>query len=148
VALRPRLSAGLPKISNFNMPNMARRNKRNESRIRNTTGSCLSNQTDSVKDLLSKLTPNLKRVTEQVHRQDFWRDWLDTHLPAEITGKLTGIVERDGTLVIFAESPAWSARLRFAVQEIEAQIRAAKPGITAVSVRVLPRGAREILTGR
>jgi hypothetical protein len=142
VALRPRLSAGLPKISKFNMPNMAQRNKRDGSRIRSTNGSRLSNQTDSVKDLLAKLTPNLKRVTDQVHRQDFWRDWLEKHLPTEISGKLTGIVERDGILVIFAESPAWSARLRFAVQEIEAQIRAAKPGITEVSVRVLPRGAK------
>jgi hypothetical protein len=121
---------------------MAQRNKRDGSRIRSTDGSRLSNRTDSVKDLLAKLTPNLKRVTDQVHRQDFWKDWLEKHLPAEIGGKLTGIVERDGILVIFAESPAWSARLRFAVQEIEAQIRAAKPGITEVSVRVLPRGAK------
>jgi hypothetical protein len=121
---------------------MARRNKRDGSRIRSTTGSRLSNQTDSVKDLLAKLTPNLKRVTEQAHRQDFWKDWLEKHLPKEISGKLTGFVERDGILVIFAESPAWSARLRFAVQEIEGQIRAAKPGITEVSVRVFPRGAK------
>jgi hypothetical protein len=84
----------------------------------------------------------LKRVTDQAHRQDFWRDWLDTYLPVEIRGKLTGVVERDGTLVIFAESPAWSARLRFAVQELEAQILGAKPGITAVHVRVLPRGGQ------
>jgi hypothetical protein len=132
----------LPNISNFNMPNMAQRNKRDGSRIRSTGGSRLSNQTDSVKDLLAKLTPNLKRVTDQTHRQDFWRGWLETRLTAEILGKLTGIVERDGILVIFAESPAWSARLRFAVQEIEAEILAAKPGITEVSVRVLPRGAK------
>jgi hypothetical protein len=124
------------------MPNMAHRNKRDGSRIRSTTGSHLSNQTDSVKDLLAKLTPNLKRVTDQVQRQDFWRTWLENHLPAEISGKLTGVVERDGILVIFAESPAWSARLRFAVQDIEARILAAKPGVTAVNVRVLPRGAK------
>ncbi len=124
------------------MPNMAHRNKRGESRNRSPTGSRLSNQTDSVKDLLAKLTPNLKRVTEQVHRQDFWREWLESHLSLEICSKLTGVVEREGALVIFAESPAWSARLRFAVQEIEAQILAAKPGINAVSVRVLPRGAK------
>jgi len=36
VALRPRLSAGLPKISHFNMPNMARRNKRDGSGFRTT----------------------------------------------------------------------------------------------------------------
>jgi Dna[CI] antecedent DciA-like protein len=124
------------------MPNMPRRNKHDGSQIRNTSGSRLSNQTDSVKDLLAKLTPTLKRVTEQVHQQDFWRDWLGAHLTAEISGKLTGAVERDGTLVIFAESPAWSARLRFYVQEIKPQILAAKQGITDVSVRVLPRGAK------
>jgi len=88
------------------------------------------------------LTPGLKRVTEQVRGQDFWRAWLQDHLTAEICGKLTGVVERDGTLVIFAESPAWSARLRFFVQEIKPQILAAKPGITDVTIRVLPRGAK------
>ena len=124
------------------MPKMTRRNKRNESRIGSINGSRLSNPTDSVKQILSNLTGGLKRVSDQRHRQDFWREWLDAHLPAEITGKITGIVERDGTLVIFAESAAWSARLRFATQEIEDQIRAAKSGVTAVSVRVLPRGAQ------
>ena len=122
------------------MPKLPRRNKRDGSRIRSTGGSRLSNQTDSVKEILSKLTPGLKRVADQGQRQDFWRRWLDTYLPVEIRGKLTGVVERDRTLVIFAESPALSARLRYAVQEIEAQILGAKPGITAVIVRVLPRG--------
>jgi len=126
----------------MNMPNMARRNKRGGSRIQAPTGSRPSNQTDSVKDLLAKLTPGLMRVSEQTHRQDFWRSWLEKNLPLEIRGKLTGVVEREGTLVIFAESPAWSARLRYAVQEIESQILGAKPGINSVTVRVLPRGQR------
>jgi hypothetical protein len=124
------------------MPKMTRRNKRDGSRIRGTNGSRLSNQTDSVKKLLSKLTPNLKRVTAQVARQNFWRDWLDTHLPQGIREKLTGVVEREGVLVIFTESAAWSARLRYLVQEMEAQIRAADPKIIEVNVRVLPRGAK------
>ena len=124
------------------MPNMARRNKRGESRIRNTSSSRVSNRTDSVKDLLANLTPGLKRVTEKAQRQRYWEPWLEAHLPAEFAGKLTGVVEREGTLVIFAESPAWSARLRFAVRDIEAQIRAAAPSLTAISVRVLPRGAK------
>ena len=124
------------------MPSMTQRNKRGESRIRNTNGSRLSNPTDSVKQILSKLTPALKRVSEQTHRRDFWRDWVDAHFPAEITGKITGIVERDGVLVLFAESAAWSARLRFAVEEMKSQILAAKSGVTEVNVRVLPRGAK------
>ena len=121
---------------------MTRRNKRNESRIRNTNGSRLSNPTDSVKELLSKLTPGLKRVSEQTQRRDFWRDWIDVHFPAEITGKITGIVERDGVLVLFAESAVWSARLRFTVEEMKTQILAAKTGLTEVNVRVLPRGQK------
>jgi hypothetical protein len=124
------------------MPKLPRRNKRDGSRIPSVAGSRLSNQTDSVKALLSKMTPGLKRVTDQSERQDFWRRWLDTYLPLEMRGKLTGVVERDGILIIFAESPAWSARLRYAVQEIEAQILKAKPGITSVNIRVLPRGEK------
>jgi hypothetical protein len=122
------------------MPKMTPRNKRNGSRIRDTTSSRLSNQTGSVKELLSKLTPGLKRVSDQARRQGFWRDWMDAHLPLEIRGKLTGVVEREGVLVIFTESAAWSARLRYVIQEMEAQIRAADPKITEVNVRVLPRG--------
>lgn len=121
---------------------MTRRNKRDESRIRSTAGSRLSNQTDSVKAILAKLTPTLKRVTTQVSRQDFWRNWLETHLPEEIRGKMTGVVEREGVLVLFAESAAWSARLRYFVLEMESQIRSVDPGITAINVRVLPRGAK------
>ena len=88
------------------------------------------------------MTPTLKRVTAQVSRQDFWRNWLEAHLPEEIRGKITGVVERDGVLVLFAESAAWSARLRYFVLEMESQVRAADPGITAINVRVLPRGAK------
>ena len=121
---------------------MTRRNKRNESRFRNTKEPRLSNATDSVKELLSKLTPGLRRVSEQTQRRDFWRDWIDAHFPAEITGKITGIVERDGVLVLFAESAVWSARLRFTVEELKSQILAAKTGLTEVNVRVLPRGAK------
>jgi predicted nucleic acid-binding Zn ribbon protein len=121
---------------------MEQRNKRRESRIRRVAGSRPSNSTDSVKDLLAKLTPTLTRVTDQAARQTFWRRWLGAHLPAEMAEKLTGVVEREGVLVIFAESSAWSARLRYAVQEIEAQIRASSPGVTEVSVRVLPRGSK------
>ncbi|HVY79772.1 MAG TPA: hypothetical protein VG994_02225 [Steroidobacteraceae bacterium] len=41
--------------------------------------------------------------------------------------------------MIFAESAAWSARLRYAIAELDADIRRANPAIRSVSVRVLPR---------
>jgi hypothetical protein len=61
-------------------------------------------------------------------------------LPPEIRPKVSGVTERDGTLVVFAETAAWSARLRYVILELEREIRAADPAITAIEVRVLPRG--------
>jgi len=63
----------------------------------------------------------LTRVTAQASRQNFWNCWLSTHLP------------------IFAETAAWSARLRYAILELEREIRAAAPALTDIEVRVLPR---------
>jgi len=93
----------------------------------------------SVKDLIARRAPTLMRVTAQVARANFWNGWLSERLPAETATRISGVVEREGTLVIFAESAAWSARLRFAVQEIEPQILAAANGLEAVEVRVRPR---------
>jgi hypothetical protein len=81
----------------------------------------------------------LTAVTVQSARQDFWSEWLSAHLPAQVRAQVAAVVEREGELVIFAPSAAWSARLRYAVLELEAAIRGADPGITGIAVRVLPR---------
>ena len=93
----------------------------------------------SVKDLLALRVPALTQITQQAARQSFWNDWLSQHLPAEISPRISGVTERDGALVIFAENAAWSARLRYAVLELEPDIRAASPELTDIIVRVLPR---------
>ena len=79
------------------------------------------------------------RVTAQAGRASFWGTWLSSRLPAELGARVTGVVEREGILVIFAESAAWSARLRFALQDLEPQILAATTVVKAVLVRVRPR---------
>jgi hypothetical protein len=139
VALRPHLSAGLPKISEFNMPNKLRRDKRGGSRNSATNVSKTFRSPDSVKAVLGRSTPTLTRVSDQASRQSFWRQWLAQNLPAELTPRLSGVVEREQTLVIFAESAAWSARLRYVMQELEARIKLAQPTIQQVSVRVMPK---------
>ena len=93
----------------------------------------------SVKELLARRAPALTRVTAQASRQNFWNQWLSTHLPPEMRPRVTGVTERESTLVIFAETAAWSARLRYAVLELEREIRAADPALTGIEVRVLPR---------
>lgn len=93
----------------------------------------------SVKDLLSRALPSLKGVTEQQERQNFWDQWLSIHLSPEVHERVSGIAEQDGQLVIFASSAAWSARLRYALGELEGAIREAAPHVASVAVRVLPR---------
>lgn len=121
------------------MPNKPHRNKRGGAPFPATHRSKPFRKTHSVKELLGRLTPTLTRVSDQANRQSFWGRWLSERLPAALCQRLSGIVEREGTLVIFAESAAWSARLRYAVQDLEAQIRSAQPDIQQVVVRVLPK---------
>ena len=79
------------------------------------------------------------RVTDRAARQAVLRSWLDRRLPQDTLAHLSGVVERDdGTLVIFTDSAAWSARVRYALPEIENELRVAHPEITRVAVRVLP----------
>ena len=106
--------------------------------MRSRTGPT-SMKVHSVKDLLARNLPGLTRVTAQAARQNYWSCWLSERLPAELRSKVSGVTERGGTLVIFAATAAWSARLRYAVLELEREIRTADPELTDIEVRVLPR---------
>ena len=120
------------------MPKKIRRYKRGSSAVSSgAVGN--SRRPDSVKDLLARRAPNLMRVTTLTRRANFWHDWLSKRLPPETGVRVSGVVEREDTLVIFAESAAWSARLRFAVQELEPEILHAADGLKSVVVRVRPR---------
>jgi hypothetical protein len=129
----------LPKISEINMHNKLRRDKRSGTRKSATNVSKPFRSPDSVKEVLDRLTPTLTRVSDQAARQTYWKQWLAQHLPVELTPRLSGVVEREDTLVIFAESAAWSARLRYVMQELEPEIKKVQPTIQHVNVRVMPR---------
>jgi len=111
------------------MPNKIKRNKRDKPRLRRPKRSA-----DSVKDLLAGANPALTRLSEQTARQALWRAWLTTHLPPAARVHVSGIVERHDTLVIFTASAAWSARVRFAVAEIEEALKRAHPRIAHANV--------------
>ena len=121
------------------MPNKLGRNKRGGSRNRATDVSKPFRTPDSVKAVLSRASPTLTRVSDQATRQNHWKNWLAARLTADLNSRLSGVVERDETLVIFAQSAAWSARLRYVIQELEPQIKQAQPTIQHVSVRVMPK---------
>jgi len=121
------------------MPNKLRRNKRGGTHNPATSVSKPFRKPHSVKEVLGRASPTLRRVSDQAGRRSYWSRWLAQHLPAELTARLSGVVERENTLVIFTESAAWSARLRYLVQELEARIKQAQPTIQHVSVRVMPK---------
>jgi len=120
------------------MPKKRNRDKRGKPPMSRRTGG-VSAPAPSVKDLLARRAPVLTHVADQLARQNFWHGWLSARLAADIRSRVCGVAERAGTLVIFAETAAWSARLRFAVLELEPDIRAADPELTRIEVRVLPR---------
>ena len=95
---------------------------------------------ESVKALLSRISQSLRTpVAEARQAPRHWREWLEKKLPDGLDAHVTGVVERDTQLTIFAESAAWSARLRFAMAELEAQIRLENAAIQKVLVKVMPR---------
>jgi hypothetical protein len=127
------------------MPNKSRPHKRSVPRLasRSARARSQSAPAHSVKDLLARAVPILSQAADQTALQAFWRPWLEAHLPPDLASRITATRERDGSLVVFAESPAWSARLRYALQELAGQIREARAGVSEVSVRVMPRPAKQ-----
>jgi hypothetical protein len=129
------------------MPNKSRPHKRGVTKLTRGSPQCRAasgsrpQAAHSVKDLLARSVPVLSQAARQTARQAFWQPWLTARLPPELPPRITAITERDGNLVVFADSPAWSARLRYALQELQSQIRAAQPDIREITVRVLPRKA-------
>ena len=95
-----------------------------------------SHRADSVKELLDRSSPLLASIRSQQSHQDARRAWLAARLPATLQKHITGLVERNGELVIFTASASWGVRVRYALAESEKP-----PGIDTILVRVLPKGA-------
>jgi hypothetical protein len=87
---------------------------------------------------LLERSPVLDAIAVQVERQRHWQRWLAARVPAALLAYVTGIVERDAELVIFTASAAWGVRLRYALAEVETELRAASPEVQRVVVRVMP----------
>ncbi len=99
-------------------------------------------KTSSINELLSGLGVLQQGIRRQTGREAFWRDFLAARLEADLLAQVTHIVEREGALTVYAQSAAWSARLRFAMAELWVEAQAASPGLTRCSVKVQPVAAR------
>jgi hypothetical protein len=121
------------------MPHRVKPDNRRKPRLgRKTVG--IRHKADSVKALLGNPSHSVfGRLNEQALSHQRVRKWLENKLPQDLVGRLSGVVERAETLVIFAESAGWSARVRYAVAEIEPALLREYPNISVISVRVMPR---------
>jgi hypothetical protein len=100
----------------------------------------ISRKGASVKALLERLPIRaIARISDQSAAQKKWREWLSERLPEGLFSRISGVVEQDAMLTVFTESAAWSARARYALAELENDIKKESAGIRNVVVRVMPR---------
>jgi hypothetical protein len=122
------------------MPNRSRRDKRTRGGGADSARRQKQTPAQSAGAILARSGALLPGLTEQLALQKSWHEWLAARLPAPLPARLAGVVEREGCLTLLAASGAWAARLRYAVKDIEPEIRAHAPQLTAVRVRVMPQG--------
>ncbi len=89
-------------------------------------------------DSIMKKQGWLHDLERKAGAQRQWVDWLAQALPAELSSQLVNAVQRGPELTVLTASAAWSARVRFALAELEPQIRARQPDIVKIIVRVAP----------
>ncbi len=121
------------------MPKKPRRDKKIRPALRRSAHARAG--ADSVKSLLARPGPVMASIADQTSRQLGWRKWLTERLPEGLAARVTGVVERDGELVIFTESAGWGVRLRYALAELDSELRRTHPAVERVGVRVLPKGS-------
>jgi hypothetical protein len=92
----------------------------------------------NVKELIKKAPLLEKEAAQFFDTERQWLDFLATQLPGALSARIVGIGCRPPELTIYAASAAWSARLRYALAELEAAIRARHPAIETIVVRVKP----------
>ena len=95
----------------------------------------------NLSDLLAKSKISGREVSQLSDRQRYWRDFLGQRLQEELFRQITGIVEQEGRLSVFASSPAWSARLRFAMAELWPEVSATHAALQTWVVKVQPKAA-------
>ncbi len=70
-----------------------------------------------------------------------WLDWMRAQLPAELAAHLVEVLPKstgaERELLVFADSPTWCARLRYALMGIEGHVHQRDPAIRRLRARVL-----------
>ena len=99
----------------------------------------------SVGDLILRRSA-LTGLASRIPAQQEWTEWLRGQLPAELAGHIVNVVPRaqgaagrEQELVVLADSPAWCARLRYALAPLQEAIRQRDATVRTARVRTAVR---------
>lgn len=88
----------------------------------------------------------LTGLASRIPAQQGWSDWLRERLPVELAPHLVTVIPkplasagRAIELVVLADSPAWSVRLRYALSALQPQIQQHDAAVQRTRVRVSMR---------
>jgi hypothetical protein len=86
--------------------------------------------------------PLLGEVARQALAASEWQVTVKKVLPPEVANRVSAASLKDGQLVVFTESAAWAARLRYALSEHEAALLATHKEVREIVVRVSPAASK------
>jgi predicted nucleic acid-binding Zn ribbon protein len=89
----------------------------------------------SINELMVR-RPLFRALAAQLPAQQSWSDWLRARVTPELAPHIVNVIPKGSELVVMADSPAWSARLRYAVAALEPQIAARDAAVRRTRVRV------------
>jgi hypothetical protein len=123
------------------MPKSPNADKKTRARIRSAKAG-FRQAPASVNDLLQR-RPTLTGLASRIPEQQAWSDWLREQLPAELAPHVVNVIpkplspaSRQIELVVLADSPAWSARLRYALAALQNEICVHDAAVQRTRVRV------------
>ena len=92
-------------------------------------------------DLISTRLPALAKRARLAPESSEWQVAVMNALGPGLANKVNRCTLDSGRITVIAESSAWAARMRFALAEIEPELRQITPGFRELTIRVRPRRA-------
>jgi Dna[CI] antecedent, DciA len=111
------------------------RNRRKSRRMGLPNGLREAENPKSINEILFNRS-GLRRLVDSIPAQQSWAEWLRAALAEELAGHIVSALPKDAELVVFADSPAWGARLRYALAAMQSDIAARDSTISHTTVRV------------
>jgi len=85
----------------------------------------------------------LGRLRQATAAQEDWLAWVRARLPPELAAAVVQAIPKGDQLVLRCSSAAWSARLRYALEPLAAELAAGSSPLKDFAVRVAPPGSSD-----